>query len=149
MRDIRGSEEMLDHAADRRRVDAHPALFLHNIALLVELTLDGMANALALQISPEFEAVRGHAPEVLRRVFCGGGVDADGAVLLGDGGELVWDDELLSCGFSILKDFQQLSELLWALADTLAILRIVSSVGNLDLGESNFFRRIVCCANLG
>ncbi len=60
VRDVSGGEELLDHAADGRGVDPHTPLFLHNVALLVELALDGMADALALKISPEFEAVGGH-----------------------------------------------------------------------------------------
>ena len=84
MGDVGGGEELLDHAADGRGVDAHAALFLDDVALLVELALDGLGDALAFEVGPELEAVGGHGPEVLGGVFCGGGVDADGAVLLGD-----------------------------------------------------------------
>ena len=61
MRNVGGGEELLDHAADGRGVDAHAALFLDDVALLVELALDGMADALAFKVGPEFEAVGGHA----------------------------------------------------------------------------------------
>ena len=106
MRDVGGGEELLDHAADGVGVDAHPALLLHDVALLVELALDGMADALALEIGPELEAIRRHAPEVLRGVFGGGCVDADCAVLLGDRGELVGDDVFLRFCLRLLEDFQ-------------------------------------------
>ncbi len=76
--DVGGGEELLDHAADGGGVDAHAALLLDDVALLVELALDGLADALAFEVGPEFEAVGGHAPEVLGGVFAGGGVDADG-----------------------------------------------------------------------
>ena len=111
MRDVGGGEELLDHAADGVGVDAHAPLFLDDVALLVELALDRVADALALKIGPELEAVRRHAPEVLRRVFGGGCVDADCAVLFGDCGELVGDDVLLRLGLRVLEDLQEFREL--------------------------------------
>ena len=84
-------------------VDAHAALFLDDVALLVELALDRVADALAFEVGPEFEAVGWHAPEVLRGVFGGRCVDADCAVLFGDLGELVRDDVLLRGGLSVLE----------------------------------------------
>ena len=50
-------------------------------------------------------------PEVLRGVFAGGGVDADGSVLFGDGRELVGDDVLLRFGLCVLEGFMELCEL--------------------------------------
>jgi len=84
------------------------ALLLHDVALLVKLALDGMADALTLKIGPELQTIRWHALEVLCGVFSGRCVDADGAVLLGDRGELVGDDEFLRLGLRLLKYLQQL-----------------------------------------
>ena len=77
-------------------VDAHAPLLLHHVALLVELALHRMPDAAALHIGPQLQPVRGHAPEVLRRVLRRSRrSDADRAVLLRDLGELVRDDVLL------------------------------------------------------
>ncbi len=92
-------------------VDAHAALFLDDVALLIELAGDGMADATALQVGPEFEPVGGHAPEVLGGVFAGGSVEADGAVLLGQFGELVGDDVFLGCRLGVLEDLLQCGQL--------------------------------------
>ena len=108
MRDVGGGEELLDHAAHWGGVDAHAALFLDDVALLVELALDGMGDALAFQVGPELEAVGGHAPEVLRGVFGGVGVDAYGSVFFGDLRELVGDDVLLRFGLRVLEGFEKL-----------------------------------------
>ena len=148
MRDVGGGEELLDHAADGGGVDAHATLFLNDVALLVELALDGLADALAFEIGPELETVGGHAPEVLGGVFGGRGVDADGAVLLGDVGELIGDDELLRFGLGVLEGFLEAGELCGVLADALAEFGVVGGVGDFDLREGDLFGGIVGGADL-
>ncbi len=145
---VGGGEELLDHAADGSGVDAHAALFLDDVTLLVELTLDGLADALALEVGPELEAVGGHAPEVLGGVFGGGGVDPDGAVLLGNLGELVGDDVFLGGGLGVLKCLLQICEFRGILTYALAKFRVVGCVGYFDLGEGDLFGRVVGGADL-
>ena len=108
-----------------------------------------MGDALALEVGPELEAVGGHGPEVLGGVFAGRGVDADGAVLLGDLGELVGDDVLLGFGLGVFEGLVERGELLGALADALAELGVVGGVGELYLGEGDFFGGVVGGADLG
>ena len=108
-----------------------------------------MADALALKIGPELQAIRRHAPEVLRGVFGSRCVDPNCTVLLGDRGELIRDDELLRFCLRLLKYLQQLGELCRVSSDALAVLGIVGRVGDFDLGESDFFSRVVRGADLG
>ena len=55
--DVGGGEELLDHAAGGSGVDAHAALLHDDVALLVKFALDGVSEAGALHVGPEFEAV--------------------------------------------------------------------------------------------
>jgi len=82
-------------------------------------------------------------------VFGGGGVDPDGAVLLGNLGELVGDDVFLGGGLGVLEGLLQICEFRGILTDALAQLRVVGCVGHLDLGEGYLLRRIVGGADLG
>ncbi len=146
--DVGGGEELLDHAADGGRVDAHATLFLNDVALLVELALDGLADALAFEIGPELEAVGGHGPEVLGGVFGGGGVHADGAVLLGDEGELIGDDEFLCVGLGVLEGFFEAGEAGGVLAYAFAEFSVIGCVGDFDFRESDLFGGVVGGADL-
>ena len=148
--DVGGGEELLDHAAGGRGVDAHATLFLDDVALLVELALDGLADASALHVGPELEAVGGHAPEVLGGVFAGGGVEAFGAVLLGDLGErLIGDDVLLGGVLGVVEGLFEGGEPGLILAEAFAVLGVVGGVGGFDLGEGELFGGIVGGADLG
>src|SRR6202041_2355323 len=149
VRHVSSCEELLDHAANGRGVDAHTAFFLNHVSLLIELTLDGLADALALQVGPELETIRWHAPEVLCGIFRGRCVDADCAVLVGDRRKFIRNDILLRFGFGVLKGFEQLCEFLLALADSFAVLSVVGRIGDFNLSEGNLFGRVVCGANLG
>ena len=101
--DVGGGEHLLDHAAGGGGVGAHAALFLDDVALLVELAQDGMADAAALHVGPELEAIGRHAPEILGEVFGGLGVEAFGAVLFGELREGVGNDVLLGRGLASSK----------------------------------------------
>src|SRR3984885_809350 len=149
VRDVSGCEELLDHTANGRRVDAHAAFFLNHVPFLIELTLDGLADALALQVGPELETIRRHAPEVLCGIFGGRCVDADCAVLLGDRRKFIRNHILLRFSFGVLKDFEQLCEFLLALADSFAVLSVVGRIGNFDRGEGNLFGGVIRGADLG
>ena len=130
-------------------VDAHAALFLHHVALLVELALDRMRDALALEVGPKLKPVGGHASRSTASSLLGRGIQIDSAVLLGDLGELVGDDILLRGGLSILKGLLQLSEFGRILADAFAVLVVVGRVGGLDFGERDLFCGVVRGADLG
>jgi hypothetical protein len=146
--EVGGGEELLLEAAIGVGVNAHAALLLDDVALLIELAGYGMADAAALHIGPELQAVGGHAPEVLRRVFAGRGVEADGAVLLGEVGELVGDDVLLGFRLRIVEGFLELGEFGGVLADALAVLGVIGGVGDFDFGEGDLFGGIVGGADL-
>jgi hypothetical protein len=50
-------DELLDQPADRVAIGAHAALFDDNVTLFVELPLDGVADALAFEVGPEFQTI--------------------------------------------------------------------------------------------
>ena len=139
MSDVCGCQKLFHQSADGVGVDAHAALFLHHVPLLVKLALHGASDASAFEVCPQLQPVRWHAPEVLRRVHGRRGVDADGAVLLCYLGELIWDDVLLRLGAGIVEHLLQLRQLRRVLSDPLSKLRVVGRIGYLDLGQRYFF----------
>ena len=149
VRHVGGSEELLDEAAGWGGVGAQPAFFHDDVAFLVELAQNGMSDATAFEIGPEFEAIGGHAPEVLGGVLAGGGVDADGTVLLGDFGELVGNDELLGRGDGLLDDLLEGGKFGGVATDDHAALALVGGLGHFDLGERDLFVRVVGGADVG
>ena len=141
--DERGGKELLFQAAFWVGVDAHATLLLHDVPFLVELAGDGVADATALHVGPEFEAVGGHAEEVLGGVLGSRGVEAHRAVLLGQFGELIGDDVLLGLGLRVLERLLERGQLCRVLPDALAELGVVRGVGRFDLGQGDFLSGVV------
>ena len=107
-----------------------------------------MADAAALHIGPELQAIRRHAPEILRRILLGRSVHPDRAVLLSDDRKLVGNNVLLRRGLRVLKHLLELGELGGVLPNPFAVLRVVGRVGHLQLGQRNLLRRVVGGADL-
>jgi len=57
VRNIGGCKKLFNHAAYRRRVGAHAALFLDNVPFLIKFALDRLSDALAFEVRPELETV--------------------------------------------------------------------------------------------
>src|SRR5208283_3790560 len=125
---VGGGQELLEETALGVGVGAHAALFDDHVALLVELAGHGVCQAAAFEIGPELEAIFGHRPEVLGLVEAGFGVQALGAVALGDVGELIGDDELVRLGLGLFEGLFQLGELVLIAADGLQVLGFIGGV---------------------
>ncbi len=88
-------------------------------------------------------------PEVLGGVLGGRCVDAGCAVLFGDLGELIRDDELLRGSHGVVEGLFQRGELRGVLTDALAELGVVGGIGCLDFVERELLGGVVGGADLG
>ena len=107
-----------------------------------------MAETAALHIRPQFQPVRGHAPEIFRGIQTGGCVDPRRAVLFGNLSELVRNDVLLRVLLRCLKCLAQLLQLCRVLPHPLAVFAVVGGVGVFHLLERDLLRRPIRGANL-
>ena len=128
MGDERRAHELLEQAADRTALDAHPPLFHHHVALFVELAQERRAPALRLQVGPELEAVRRHGEKVCGDVRRGERIESDAAGRFHDLRELVRLDELVRFGDGIAPRLLQLFHLRFIATGGLAALAIVRRV---------------------